>query len=347
MSTFIRSFTVALKDKVSETSRGKTILTRSLCVLGLLIGSQLTLADSLSSPHEVTIDPDQPFPSLLYSDLLKSMSDQVIWEHGKLRFFERVRFTFLPDFNDPQHIAAYNPSSGAYLISQITDASGNAVQTVNWEARREAFPIWVGQAVSNSDPAALAAGPYSLSFMIDGKKFWSMDFDVVQSGSASAYEQGQYLLEGPWAEWAYIYVPNGNLSQAPTFNLFLRDADARPGNWTEQVVVVEIYRDGELVAQHGHNAGASRPASIVQAKPWWIAHEFSLRSADDDGFVAASELAAAGDYEVRVTINEEVWGNYRYSADGTLPRPPRQDRETDDPTSFLEGLNDRFYIARQ
>jgi len=301
----------------------------------------------LTSPHQVAIDPDQPFPSLLYSDLLKSMSDQVFWETGKLRFFERVRLSFLPDFEDPNHIAAYNPHSGAYLVSRILGTSGESVQTVYWEARREAFPIWVGQAVGNSDPAALPPGNYTLDWTLDGNSFWAMDFSVAKSDAAGAYEQGHFLLEGPWSEWAYIYVPGGNLSQGPTFNLFLRDAKARPGNWTDQVVVVEVFRDGELVAQHGHNPGAARPASIVQAKPWWIAHEFSLRSAGDDGFIAASELAAPGAYEIKVTINDELWGHYHYQADGALPQPARQDRDSAEPKNFLEGLTDRFYVKRE
>ncbi len=312
----------------------------------LAVFARPTPADELTSRHAVTIDPLAPHPALLYSDLLKSMSDQVFWEQGKLRFFERVRYTFLPDFNDPQHIAAYNPNTGAYLISQISDAAGNVVQTVQWEARREAFPIWVGQAVNNSDPAPLSSGAYTATWMIDGQAIWTMEFEVATSGGANPYEQGHFLLEGPWSEWAYVYIPNGNLSQAPSFNLFLRDADARPGQWTDQVVVIEIYRDGELVAQHGHNAGASRPASIVQAKPWWVAHEFSLRSAGDDGFVPASALTEAGAYEIRASINGESRGTYRYSADGDLPRPARQIRGNDDPMHFLEGLTDRFYLQR-
>lgn len=315
------------------------------CLLLALLARPAT-ANELTSAHAVAIDPAQPFPSLLYSDLLKSMSDQVVWEQGKLRFFERVRYTFLPDFNDPQHIAAYNPHSGAYLVSQITDAAGGVVQSVQWEARREAFPIWVGQAVNNSDPAPLTPGAYTATWTIDGEVFWTMNFEVASAGASNPYEQGHYLLEGPWSEWAYVYVPNGNLSQAPTFNLFLRDAQARPGNWTDQVVLIEVFRNGELVAQHGHNPGASRPASIVQAKPWWIAHEFSLRSSEDDGFVAASELAAPGAYEIRVTINDELWAHYHYQADGSLPRPARQNRDSAEPTTFLEGLTDRFYVQR-
>lgn len=336
-------------DSIAPVSSGMSNrLARRLAAASLFfVAAIATASNNLTSPHAVKVDPDAPHPALLFSDVLKSMSDQVFWEKGKLRFFERVRFTFLPDFNDPNHIAAYNPNSGAWLISQIANDSGEVVQTIQWEARRESFPIWVGQAVNNSDPDALAPGDYTATWTIDGQPFWALEFSVENAGAASAYEQGHFLLEGPWADWAYVYVPNGNLGQTPTFNLFIRDAEARPGNWTDQTVVVEVFRDDELVAQHGHNDGASRPASIVQARPWWVAHEFSLRRPDDAGFVAASELTAPGEYEVQVTINGEPWGSYYYQAEGELPRPDRQDRGADDPMDFLEGLTDRFYIQRE
>ena len=320
------------------------------CALFYLAAGLMSTAvadDSLSSPHDVQIQPDAPFPSMVFSDLLKSMSDQVFWQSGKLRFFERVRMTFLPEFSDPSHIAGYNPDSGAFLVSQVIDSDSNADQTVFWEARQERFPIWVGQARNNSDPDSLAPDRYRLVWTLDGQAFWEMDFEVTTSGASSAYESGHYQLEGPWAQWAYVYVPNGNLAQTPTFNLFIRDTSARPGQWTDQVIVVEAYRDGELVAQHGHNPGASRPASIVQAKPWWVAHELALRSADDSGFAPASELVAAGDYEIRVTINDEVWGVYRYSSEGEWPELTRQDRDSSQPMRFLEGLTDRYYLERE
>jgi len=52
--------------------------------------------------------------------------------------------------------------------------------------------------------------------------------------------------------------------------------------------------------------------------------------------VAARELAATGAYEVRVTVNDKLWGLYCYDADGKLPRPKRQQRGVDDPTTYLE-----------
>ena len=310
------------------------------CFLLAPVTSKAT--DEIVSTHGVTIDPAQPFPSIMFSDILKSMSDQVFWENGQLRFFERVRMTFLPDFQDPQHIAAYNSNSGAFLVSQLLNGEDEVLSTVFWEARKDSFPYWTTTAVGNSDPAPLAAGNYTLTWSIDGDAFWSLPFEVTKSPAESAYDQPNSYLEGPWNEWAYIYVPNGNLSQAPTFNVFLRDKKAKPGNWVDKSIELDVMRDGELVAQYGHESGSQQAA-----KPWWISFEFALRAPDNQGFVPASELVAEGDYEIVMRVNGESAGTYRYRAEGAIPFSGRQDRESADPMSYLEGAQDRFYIQKQ
>jgi hypothetical protein len=311
-----------------------------MAALPLTIGQ--ASADTITSDHAVKIDPDQPFPSIMYSDILKSMSDQVMWEKGQLRFFERVRMTFLPNFQDPQHIAAYNPNTGAFLVSQLRDAGGNVVSTVFWEARQDRFPYWTATAVNNSDPAPLPPGDYTLTWSIDGADFWSLAFSVSTAPSENVYDPPNHYLDGPWNDWAYIYVPNGNLSQNPTFNLFLRDKKANPGSWVETNIEVEIFRNGELVAQHGKNN-----ASRQSAKPWWIAQELALRAPDDSGFVSANDIVADGDYTVVVRMNGETYAEYEYHAEGELLLTGRQDRDEADPLEYLEGGQDRFYIERK
>lgn len=312
-----------------------------IVALGLTASTWLS-AEDITSSHAIKIDPDQPFPSIMYSDILKSMSDQVLWEKGQLRFFERVRMTFLPDFTDPQHIAAYNPNTGAFIVSELRNDDNELVDTVFWEARKDKFPFWTTTAVNNSDPAPLTEGEYTLTWKIDGEEFWELPFEVVSEEASNAYDQPNVYLKGPWQNWAYIYVPNGNLNQTPTFNLFLRDKNATPGNWTESRIHVEIERDGELVAQHGKNN-----SSIQQAKPWWINQELALRKPDDSGFASGADILQEGDYTIKVTINDELWGEYEYESDGgSLPFKGRQDREDADPMEYLEGATDRFYIER-
>lgn len=316
------------------------LMSSVLCLLMLPLSS--TAEESIASTHAVQIDPDQPFPSVMFSDILKSMSDQVMWEKGQLRFFERVRMTFLPSFQDPQHIAAYNPNTGAFLVSQLRDESGGLVSTVFWEARQDRFPYWTTTAVNNSDPAPLAPGAYTLTWYIDGTAYWSLPFEVSAGAAASAYDQPNSYLNGPWNDWAYIYVPNGNLSQAPTFNFFLRDESAKPGTWAEKNIEVNVFRDGELVAQHGQNN-----SSRQSAKPWWVAQELALRTPDDSGFLAAGDIVSDGDYTVVVSMNGEPYAEYGYSATGALPFSGRQDRDNADPLEYLEGAQDRFYIQRK
>lgn len=299
-------------------------------------------AENIVSSHQVAIDPDAPFPSVMFSDVLKSMSDQAFWENGQLRFFERVRLTFLPNFNDPQNIAAYNPDTGAFIVTELKSHADDSVRTIFWEARQESFPYWNASVRNNSDPAPLSAGKYTLTWKIDGAPFWQLPFEVSAQAAANAYDQPNTYLEGPWQDWAYIYVPNGDLSQNPTFNIFLRDKQATMGNWVEHNVTVEVTRDGGLVAQYGQN-GATRQ----MAKPWWEAFELALRSADDSGFASAGEIVAPGTYLVTVKNQGEVVAEFQYEADGAIPFTGRQDRESADPMTYLEGARDRFYIKRK
>jgi hypothetical protein len=313
-----------------------------LC-LSLLFTVSLPADETISSGHDVSIDPAKPFPAIMYSDVLKVMSDQVFWEKGQLRMFDRVRMTFLPDFQDPQHIAGYNPDTGAFLVSQLADASGKVVHTSFWEARQDRFPFWTATITGNSEPPVFPAGNYTLTWLLEGTAFWSLDFEISAAPSSNPYDPPNHYLEGPWNDWAYVYVPNGNLSQAPTFNFFLRDKAATPGNWIDKDLVVEVLRGDELIAQYGKDSTA-----IAQAKPWWIAQELALRNADDSGFMPASEMLQPGKYSIRLMIDGELYGTYRYEAPGgALPMVGRQDRESADPMSYLEGGTDRFYLKRE
>lgn len=318
-------------------------------ILGLILSGSLLFAgaaaaeEEITSGHRVAIDPAKPFPAILYSDILKVMSDQVFWEKGQLRLFDRVRMTFLPDFQDPQHIAPYNADTGAFLVSQLADASGEVLHTTFWEARPDRFPFWTATATGNSEPPVFPAGEYTLTWLLEGTPFWSLDFQISAEPSSNPYDPPNHYLDGPWNDWAYIYVPNANLSQAPTFNFFLRDKQAAPGNWIDKDLAVEVLRGDELVAQYGKDSTA-----IAQAKPWWIAQELALRNAGDSGFMPASEMLQAGKYTIRILIDGELYGTYRYEAPGgVLPMTGRQDRETADPMSYLEGGTDRFYLKRE
>ncbi|HKJ17220.1 MAG TPA: hypothetical protein VJ984_07725 [Xanthomonadales bacterium] len=325
---------------MSSAKRWPAVL--AILTLCILIPGRGIASENIVSSHNVAIDPNAPFPSVMYSDILKSMSDQVFWEKGQLRFFERVRLTFLPDFNDPQNIAAYNPDTGAFIVTELKDESGGEARNIFWEARQESFPYWNANVRNNSDPAPLKAGKYIVTWKIDGTPFWKLPFEVTSQPAANAYDQPNMYLEGPWQEWAYLYVPNGNLSQNPTFNFFLRDTDAKPGNWVEKNITLELKRNGTLVAQYGKE-GATRQ----MAKPWWEAFEFALRNPDDSGFVSAADIVAEGEYTLTLLNNGEVYAEYSYEANGEIPFTGRQDRESADPMTYLEGARDRFFIKRQ
>ena len=298
-------------------------------------------APELDGPSNVSIDPSQPAPSILYSDILKSMSDQVAWETGKFRVFEQVRMTFLP-------AATYSARGGndARLAHEISNAEGQVGWRAFWDCSQDKFPFWICNAVGNSDPPVLLPGEYSFTWFIEGEAFWKLPITVTREGDPNdIFSQPKFYFDGPWDDYAYFYIGSGNTSSTPTFNIFLRDKESRPGgNWVEKTLEVDVRRDGQTVGGYPM-VGRSGDFTL---KPWWEVLEVALREPDEGGAVfPATNILETGEYEVIVKLGGEPYATYTYEAeDGQIPRTGRQDRNSADPLELLEGGRDRFYIRR-
>lgn len=308
---------------------------------GLLVASVATAAwadVAIESKHEVKIDKSKPYPSILYSDILKSMQDPVAWKKGKIRMFKRVRMTFLPDFKDPKHVAAYNSSSGARLAHKLTDAKGKVIDTVLWQARKLKHPFWNASPVSHS-PTALKPGRYTYTWYVEGQPFWSVDFKVVKQAPKDAYGEARYYFEGPWNKAAYIYIPRGNTRVPPTLSIFIRNKKSVPGKEVRSSITAEIRRNGKLVA---HKPGKS----TVMMHPWWERYDISLRSPKNPRrpMKAASIVKKNGRYKVTVKIDGKRYGVWTYRVRGG--KIPFSNRKGTKPLDFLEGGRDRFYLKR-
>jgi len=143
--------------------------------------------------------------------------------------FERVRMTFLPSFSDPHQIEAYNEKTGARIAHQIKKG-GEIVQTIFWQCRQNQFPFWQCTTANNSDPQPIGPGEYTLTWLLEGKPFWEMkNVTVSTGGAADIYSTGGIFFDGPWDDYAYIYVANGNVSASPTFNIFFARQEIQAG----------------------------------------------------------------------------------------------------------------------
>ena len=94
------------------------------------------------------------------------------------------------------------------------------------------------------------AGDHVLEYFIEGKLFYRFPFTIrVEEGGDEYNSDNRSYLEGPWADWAYIYVANKNPGSSAMFSIWLRDDQASPGNWGEHHFSVSFRRDGELIGQ--------------------------------------------------------------------------------------------------
>ena len=312
----------------------------AVCVVVLAASVPSFGQKSLKSRHRVKIDPRKPAPGILYSDVLKSMQDQIAWQKGQVRMFEKVRMTFLPA--TPGNVP-YDARSGARLAHTVTDAKGKVVNAAFWEARRLKFPFAVCTAVGNSTPRPLEPGKYTFTWYIEGQAFWKLPVTVTKSKPADAFETPKYYFDGPWDKHAYIYVANGNRFTSPSFNIYLRDKNSKPGKWVEKSITVDVKRNGKSIAGHPV-VGKSQ----FRLRPWWQRVTLSLRHADGSGkLLKADDILKAGKYEVTVKLDGKHYATYRYeSKGGKLPMNGRQNRKTTKPLELLEGARDRFYIER-
>lgn len=313
----------------------------TFCAVVTLIAASCFGQPSLKSRHRVKIDPKKPAPGILYSDILISLQDQVAWQSGRVRCFEKVRMSFLPA--TPGNVP-YNARGGARLAHTVTDEKGKTVNTAIWQAGRLKYPFSVCTCVGNNRPTPLEPGKYTFTWHIEGQPFWKVPITVTKTKPADAFEQPKYYFDGPWDKHAYIYVASANRFTSPSFNIYLRDKKSKPGKWTEARIKVDIKRDGKSVARHGFER-------IIRfnLRPWWERVELALRLPDGTGrYLKAEQILKKGKYEVFVWINDKLYASYHYESkeDVKLPIAGRQDRKTTKGINLLEGFRDRFYIGR-
>ncbi len=162
------------------------------------------------------------------------------------------------------------------------------------------------------------------------------------AAGADAYTpDSKWYLDGPWADFGYIYIPR-NRRAAAQFSVWLRDEEAEPGKWGNPQTNMVIKRNGEVLSfWPGLNE-----ANPLQLKPWYIRYDLNPRS--KKGSVPASEYVEDGSYEITITLDGKVHGVYKYEMKGgKFAHTGAQVRDKTDPQLFIEGGGERFFIKRQ
>jgi hypothetical protein len=179
----------------------------------------------------------------------------------------------------------------------------------------------------------LGAGDYVLEFLVEGTPFYRFPFTVEVAESDDPYNpETRYYLEGPWDDYAYIYIPDNNPAAAPTFSIWLRDKEAPLGRKTSRQMNVKIKRGRQVVA-FWPMSDRSNP---VDFPPYWERLDVGLRDDSSGGFSAA-DILQDGTYEVVVTVDDQPFATYRYTASGgQIQHQDRQVRDQTDPFEYIK-----------
>lgn len=318
---------------------------KAACVLmfGCLLGVSPARAqnDDLANGVDLKRNPKFPPPALLYSDLLNALQSQVTWSTGVLQVDGTIRALFLPDYSDPHSIYAYNPDTGAKLAHQLKTPGGAVVETQFYSGEKQKPPFWVLHPLRPPEQP-LDAGDYVMEWFVEGDLFYRFPFTVDVEGGDDPYNPGgRYYFDGPWDDYAYLYIPDNNPASSPTFSVWFRDKSSTLSVMKSFDVNVTIRRGGQAVA-YWPGPGEANP---VDFPPYWERLDVGLRSGSS-GFSAA-ELMKDGTYTVVVTVDGKPYAQYRYTArGGQVAHQDRQVRDATDPLDYIEGDTQRYFMKR-
>lgn len=296
---------------------------------------------ALANGVELTRNPKLPPPALLYSDLLNATQTSAIWNFGRLQVNGPIRALFLPDFQTDQSIYGYNPDSGAKLAHVLRRADETVADLQFYNGQKQQAPYWaLHPGVPPEEP--LAAGDYVMEWYLEGDLFYRFPFTVEVAEGDDVYNpEARYFFEGPWDDYAYLYIPSP--TSTPMFSIWLRDKAASPGDWKEHQLNVSVVRGGKEVAYWPNPNGGAHP---VDLKPWWERLDIALDHPGNDVFYARD--LTDGTYTVTVTMDGATYGTYGFTvAGGKIQHQGRQVRSATDPLDYIEGGPERFFMKRK
>lgn len=95
----------------------------------------------------------------------------------------------------------------------------------------------------------------------------------------------------------------------------------------------------------------ARPNMSFTLRQEWNRFQFDLiepmRGTGGGRQLAAKDILVDGDYVLRMVVNDETYGLWRFTVTGGALQPAgRTDRAESDPLTFVEGGGDAFWFGR-
>lgn len=191
-------------------------------------------------------------------------------------------------------------------------------------------------------------GKYELGYYAKGAKFYSFPFELeINSGNDPYKPQKLMRLNGPWNKYAYLYRTSTESHGKWEFRIFIRSEDGSLQQSKGQVLVTRD-RDKKLVAvgfsPFRREAGWTRQELVLE-KPGIKNPQGEYYNNTD--FLANSDKFEDGSYTANFNMDGKPYGTYKFTVKGGNIQPQGQQiRESTDPTIFIEGGGQEFWLPK-
>ena len=189
-------------------------------------------------------------------------------------------------------------------------------------------------------------GNYTLDFFVGGEKFYMFPFSVKTIEPESAFDgETIYVLDGAWNDWGYLFYGNADPEQNLIWKIWLREPAYTKKDHKVRVEVIRD-RDKKLICQ-------SRENTTYNFQHEWVRYQFDLvnppvKTSGGAYFKAKDLLAVDGPYTLKMTIDGNLYGLWKFSINGGKPNyTTRTVRGEADPMTFVEGGKDAWWYMKE
>jgi hypothetical protein len=295
-------------------------------------------------------------PTFVYSTFLNEITLNPEKGLLKINYLTGVNF---PDEGSEGEFQ-YNPADGGKLTTIVKyEGYEEPFATMKWYGKKEIDPLWsftkydVGKTTQpKSEDGWMnfqTPGKFTMEFYLNDELMYSFPFAVSKlPGVPDQDIIDKFFLDGPWEDFSYLYYLGGRPSRNIRFVLWLRNKEHRPRKPVQVLGV--LMKDGAPVAKTGEG-----PEEIVLT-PQWQRVEFPLGSSvrNNEGALqfqpirARNILSVDGNYELMITIDNQVYGIYPFTVlKGTIRLIQEQDPERTKSEKRIYGGEGTFWLKRK
>lgn len=304
----------------------------------------------IATPLVGRAQPPEMSPTIMWDSILGSTVVYSTSGDLSLTGFERLTAVFLPPA-ESRTIYPYNPTDGGNFWAILSSENGTELARFDFWAQQRPSPYWVVDDAWVTDlrtgdrleggrlPAQ--PGDYVVDYYLDTGRFYTFAFSVSKLESDDPFRpQTYWFLDGPWRDWGALTYANADPNSSLHWLIYLHNRGREAS--TNVAFDVKVTRDADGALVCGTRSGMSWNLNRE-----WKSHRFEMVSPDQRLFRAGDLLANDGAYTLRMTLDGQPYGTWRFNvAGGQLQHAGRAVRGAVDPLEFIEGGPERWWYVR-